>query len=230
MMLVLITIILSLLTSLVTSGPLNTVITRGVGPHKTSFRQLNEYQEEDQDTYFIPSMRYRDSDQKQTATIDSDATKYQDRSPYAIKTKESSLSTNYQESSPTERSADYQANKDRGFGDNQVPSMMGQVIRMGKAAIPDTMSAIMPAMVPILALYIGFQVISAIVAYTYDLNSSILSAWNQGMRSIATAIVNFFSGVFGSSDSDSARSERALNELTSMVYQAIDAFHRDFEY
>ena len=228
MMLVL-TIILCLLTSLVTSGPLNTVITRGVGPHKTSFRLLNEYQEEDQDTYFIPSMRYGESDQKQTAMMDSDATKFQDYSPYAIKTKESSLSPNYQESSPTEKSADYQANKDRGFGDNQAPSMMGQVIRMGKAAIPDTMSAIMPAMVPILALYIGFQVISAIVAYTYGLNSSILSAWNQVMRSIASAIVNFFSGVFGSSDGDGARSERALNELTSMVYQAIDAFHREYE-
>ena len=221
-------IILCLLTSLVTSGPLNTVITRGVGPHKTSFRQLNEYQEEDQDTYFIPSMRYGESDQKQTAKMDSDTTKYQDNSPYAM-TEESPLSPNYQESSHTEKSADYQVNKDRGFGDYQAPSMMGQVIRMGKAAIPDTMHAIMPAMVPILGLYIGFQVISAIVAYTYGLNSSILSAWNRVMRSVATTIVNFFSGVFGSSANDGARSERALNELTSMVYQAIDAFHRDYE-
>ena len=212
-----------LLTSLVTSGPLNTVITRGVGPHKTSSRQLSEYQ--DQDTYFIPSKRYEESDQTdQTAMMDSYATKYQEYSPYAT-TEESPLSS----SPPTEKTADYQVNK-VGFGDYEAPSMMGQVIRMGRAAMQDMMPAMMPAMVPVLvlALYIGANVIATIVTYIFGFGP-ILSSLNQVMRSIATSIVNIFSGVFGSSASDGARSERALNDLTSVVYQAIDAFHREYE-
>ena len=162
-----------LLTSLVTSGPLNTVITRGVGPHKTSSRQLSEYQ--DQDTYFIPSKRYEESDQ--TAMMDSYATKYQEYSPYAT-TEESPLSS----SPPTEKTADYQVNK-VGFGDYEAPSMMGQVIRMGRAAMQDMMPVMMPAMVPVLvlALYIGANVIATIVAYIFGFGP-ILSSLNQVMR------------------------------------------------
>ena len=94
----------------------------------------------------------------------------------------------------------------------------------------DMMPAMMPAMVPVLvlALYIGANVIATIVAYIFGFGP-ILSSLNQVMRSIATSIVNIFSGVFGSSANDGARSERALNELTSVVYQAIDAFHREYE-
>ena len=92
------------------------------------------------------------------------------------------------------------------------------------------MPAMMPAMVPVLvlALYIGANVIATIVTYIFGFGP-ILSSLNQVMRSIATSIVNIFSGVFGSSASDGARSERALNDLTSVVYQAIDAFHREYE-
>ena len=49
------------------------------------------------------------------------------------------------------------------------------------------------------------------------------------MKRAASAIVNTASGLLGVSDSDSIRSERALNELTSMVYQAIDAFQKEYE-
>ena len=179
-------IIFCLLTSLVTSGPLNTVITRGLGPSKTFFRQLNEYQAEDQDTYFIPSKRYEESDQNQTDMIDYAAMKYQEYSPYiTTEAEESPLSSNYQESSPTEKSADYNS-----------PSMIGRLgraIKMARDAIPNMMPVMMPALLPVLAIYIGFQIISALIQMTLGMNVSIISALNQVMRNIATSIVNFFS-------------------------------------
>ena len=79
------------------------------------------------------------------------------------------------------------------------------------------------------AIYVAVKIISAIIERIFGMQVSILSAGNQAMKRAATAIVNTASGLLGGTDSDNPRSERALNELTSIVYQAIDAFQKEYE-
>ena len=179
-----------LLASLVSAEPvpLKIAITRGLGPSRTSFRQLNEYRAEDQDNY-----KYEESDQNQTAIMD-DAS--QTRS-------------------------------------DDTTSMIEQVIKMAKDSLPAMMSTdvmfekITIVTITAVTVYVALQIISAILQRTFGMEVPILTAWNQVMKEAASSIVNTASGLLGSSDNP--RDERALNELTSMVHQAIDAFNREYE-
>ena len=177
-----------LLASLVSAEPvpLKIAITRGLGPSRTSFRQLNDYRAEDQDNY------NEESDQNQTDMMD-----------YAI----------------TESSVE-KSSQTRSDG---ITSMIKQVIKMAKDSLPTMMGTevmfekITIVTITAVTVYVALQIISAI----WD------SSWNQVMGRAASAIVNTASGLLGSSDNP--RDQRALNELASMVNQAIDAFHREYE-
>ena len=177
-----------LLASLVSAEPvpLKIAITRGLGPSRTSFRQLNEYRAEDQEEFFVPS--YEESDQNQTDMMDSVEKSSQTRSDGSM-------------------------------------SMIEQVIKMAKDSLPAMMGTevMMAMMGTAVTVYVALQIIQR----TIGMPVSILSAWNQVMRRAATAIVTTASGLLGSSDNP--RDERALNDLASIVHQAIDAFHREYE-
>ena len=220
--------ITSLLTSLVSADPVprNIAITRRLGPDKTTFRHLQEYQEEEQNRYFVPVKRYEESDPNQTVDIspsmryeEADANQIMDLSFEMMDytSTEPSVSSNNQEFSPTET--------------ERVSSMMGQVMRMARNVMPRMMSTdvlfekVTIVAITAVAIYVAIKIICAIIERIFGIQVSIPTT----MRRAATAIVNTASGLLGDSDSDNPRSERALNEITSMVYQAIDAFHKEYE-
>ena len=97
-----------------------------------------------------------------------------------------------------------------------MPRMMSTEVLFEKVTIV-TITAV--------TIYVAIKIICAIIERTFGIQVSIPTT----MRRAATAIVNTASGLLGDSDSDNTRSERALTELTSMVYQAIDAFHKEYE-
>ena len=130
---------------------------------------------------------------------------------------EPSVSSNNQESSPTET--------------ERVSSMMGQVMRMARNLMPRMMSTevLFENLTIVTITAVAIKIICTIIERIFGMQVSILNAGNQAMKGAASAIVNTASGLLGGTDTDNPRSERALSELTSMVYQAIDAFHKEYE-
>ena len=187
--------ILCFLTSLVIADPVaqHIFITRGVGPRRTTFRELNH--------------QHPEEEQPQS------------------------------EVEPVQRSMD---NSDL---EPTPPSEPGQVIQTTSDEMPSINNEIIIREITLLTLaaltiYTIAQIIVSILESAFSIKISFLSTWNRLMRKAAMAvvstvmgvgtnIVNTISGLFA--PPGSPRNERALNDMSNMVYQAIDSFNRKYK-